>query len=258
MRAFLHNYIRNPDTPYDIDRLTDLTAADINADRYHGYDPRPASQYSIADVQRMRPLVHRDLTLLDSTLVFVKTHNALLQIAGAPLITPEVTAGAIYIVRDPRDIAVSYSRHRGRSIDDTIDFMANPEAATGGTDRRVYERLGSWSLHVHSWTNRPDKRVRIVRYESMVEAPEATFGPQILWLGQTPPPERLHRAIRFSSFRELQAQERAKGFKERAAGSTAPFFGTGRPGNWRSILTPAQQARIERDHGTIMRRFGYL
>ena len=257
MRAFLHNYIRNPDAPYDINRLTDLTAADINADRYHRYDPRPASQYSIADVQRMRPLVHRDLTMLDSTLVFVKTHNALLQIAGAPLITPEVTAGAIYIVRDPRDIAVSYSRHRGRSIDDTIDFMANPEAATGGTDRRVYERLGSWSLHVHSWTNRPDPRVRIVRYEAMVEAPEATFGPQISWLGQTPPPERLDRAIRFSSFNELQAQERAKGFKERVAGSTAPFFSTGQPGNWRSVLTPSQQARIERDHGTIMQRFGY-
>jgi hypothetical protein len=258
MRAFLHNYIRNPDAPYDIDRLTDLTAADINADRYHRYDPRPASQYSIADVQRMRPLVHRDLTTLDSTLVFVKTHNALLQIAGAPLITPEVTAGAIYIVRDPRDIAISYSRHRGRSIDDTIDFMANPAAATGGTDRRVYERLGSWSLHVHSWTNRPDPRVRIVRYEAMVEAPEAAFGPQIMWLGQIPPPERLNRAIRFSSFKELQAQERTKGFKERVAESTAPFFGTGQPGNWRSVLTPSQQARIERDHGTIMQRFGYL
>jgi hypothetical protein len=153
---------------------------------------------------------------------------------------------------------VSYSRHRGRSIDDTIAFMADPEAATGGTDRRVYERLGSWSLHVHSWTNRPDPRVRIVRYEAIVEAPEATFGPQISWLGQDPPAERLKRAIRFSSFEELHGQEQAKGFKERVAEATAPFFGTGQPGNWRSVLTQAQQARIERDHGTIMQRFGYL
>jgi hypothetical protein len=258
MRAFLHNYIRQPQTPYDINQLTDLTAADTNAERYHRYDPRPASQYTIADVQRMRRLVHRDLTALDSTLVFVKTHNARLQIEGAPLITPEVTAGAIYIVRDPRDVAVSYSRHRGRSIDDTIAYMADPEAATGGSDKKVYERFSSWSVHVHSWTSRPDPRIYVVRYEAMIATPEATFGPQIRWLGEDPPPDRLNRAIRFSAFDELHKQEQTKGFKERVTESIGPFFGTGQAGHWRTVLTPAQQARIERDHGTVMHRFGYL
>ena len=258
MRAFLHNYIRQPAAPYDINRLTDLAASDVNAERYQRYDPRPASQYSVADVQRMRRLVHRDLTALDSTLVFVKTHNARLLVAGAPLITPEVTAGAIYILRDPRAVAVSYSRHRGCSIDDTIAFMADPEAATGGTDSKVHEHLGSWSAHVQSWTGRAEPRVRVVRYEALVSAAEATFGPLISWLGQDPPPERLRRAIRFSAFEELRAQEQAKGFKERAAESTAPFFATGQPGEWRSVLSAAQQARIERDHATVMQRFGYL
>jgi hypothetical protein len=258
VRAFLHNYIRQPDAPYDINRLTDLTAADINAERYHRYDPRPASQYTVADVQRMRRLVQRDLTALDSTLVFVKTHNAMLEVEDAPLITPELTAGAIYIVRDPRDVAVSYSRHRGRSIDDTIAFMADHQAATGGTDKQVYERLSSWSMHVHSWTRRRDPRVHVVRYEAMVAAPEATFASQIRWMGQQPSPDRLNRAISFSAFNELRAQEQAGGFKERVAGSTAPFFGTGQPGHWRTILTPSQQARIEHDHAIIMQRFGYL
>ncbi len=193
-----------------------------------------------------------------STLVFVKTHNAKLHVEGAPLITPEVTAGAIYVVRDPRDVAVSYSRHRGRSIDDTIAFMADPEAATGGTDKAIYERLGGWSEHVHSWTNARDPRVLVVRYEAMIGAPEAIFGALVRWLGQEPPQERLNRAIRFSAFDELRAQEQAKGFKERVADSTGPFFGTGQPGHWRSVLSPAQQAQIERDHGTMMQRFRYL
>jgi hypothetical protein len=257
VRAFLHNYIRRPEAPYDINRLTDLTAADINAPRYHRYDPRPASQYSIADVQRMRPKVHRDLTKLDSTLVFVKTHNARLRVAGVPLITTEVTAGAIYIVRDPRDVAVSYSYHRGSSIDETIAFMADPEAAIGGTDSKVYEKFSSWSEHVHSWTSRPDPNIRFLRYEDMIRSPGSAFGPLLTWLGENPPPDRLERAIRFSSFDELHGQEQAKGFKERVAESTAPFFGTGRPGHWREVLTPAQQARIERDHGTMMHRIGY-
>jgi len=258
VRAFLHNYIRQPDAPHDINSLTDLTAADTNAEHYHRYDQRPASQYTIAEVQRMRPLVHRDLTTLDTTFVFVKTHNARLQVEGAPIITPEVTAGALYIVRDPRDVAVSYSRHLGRSINDTIAFMADPVAATGGTDANVYEWHSSWSVNVHSWTGRPDRRIHVVQYEAMVESPEKIFGGQIRWLGQEPPPERLKRAIRFSAFDELRAQEQAKGFKERVPEATGPFFGTGQPGHWRRVLSPAQQAQIERDHGTIMRRFGYL
>jgi hypothetical protein len=258
VRAFLHNYIRQSDSPHDINRLTDLTAADTNAESYHHYDQRPASQYTIADVQRMRPLVHRDLTTLDSTFVFVKTHSAMLQVEGAPIITPEVTAGALYIVRDPRDVAVSYSRHLGRSIDDTIAFMADPVAATGGTDQKVYEWHSSWSVHVQSWTSRPDRRLHVVRYEEMVEAPEKIFGSQIRWLGQEPPPERLKQAIRFSAFDELRAQEQARGFKERVPEATGSFFETGQPGHWRRVLSPAQQAQIERDHGTIMRRFGYL
>ena len=258
MRAFLHNYIRQSRIPCDIDRLADLTAADVNPERYVRYDKRPASMYSIADVQRMRPLVHQDMTKLDSTLVFAKTHNARLVVAGAPLITPEVTAGAIYLVRDPRDIAVSFSHHRGRSIDDTIAFMADPEAATGGTDNRIYEHLSSWSVHVHSWTRFPGLTPLIIRYESLIADPAGLFGAVIDWLGQEPPPDRLRRAIRFSRFEELQGQEQTKGFKERMAESTAPFFGTGQAGRWQSELSSAQRDRIERDHGTIMERLGYL
>ncbi|HUN43415.1 MAG TPA: sulfotransferase domain-containing protein [Acetobacteraceae bacterium] len=258
VRAFLHNYIRQPAAPYDINCLTDLTASDVNAERYARYDPRPASQYSVADVQRMRPLVQHDLMALDPSLVFVKTHNARLTVAGTPLIVPEVTAGAICIVRDPRDVAVSYSRHRGRSIDDTIAFMADPRAATGGTDAKVHEWLGTWSVHVNSWTARRDPRVFVLRYESLVAAPAEAFGRLIGWLGQDPPAGRLERAIRFSAFAELHAQERARGFKERVAEATGPFFGAGQPGGWRDVLSPAQAARIEQDHAAAMRRFGYL
>jgi hypothetical protein len=220
-------------------------------------NPRPASQYTIADVQRMRPLVHRDLMALDRTLVFVKTHNARLPVAGVPLITPQVTAGAVYIVRDPHDIAFSYSRHLGRSIDATIDRMADPEAATGVSDTLVYECHGSWSLHVQSWTQPPDRLVRVLQYEALLAAPEAGFAALIAWLGQPPPVHRLQRAIRFSAIQELRAQEQAKGFVERVAASTGAFFGPGQPGRWRTVLSPAQRARIERDHGAAMARFGY-
>jgi len=257
LRAFLHNYIRAADAPHDINGLMDLSTGESGASHYRRHDPRPASRYAVADVQRMRPLVHRALMALHSDLVFVKTHNASLVVEGVPLVTPEVTAGAIYIVRDPRDIAVSYSRHLGRSVDETVAFMADPEAATGGTDQKVFERLSSWSVHVHFWTRNPNPLLLVLRYEDMIAAPAAAFGTVIRFLGEEPPEQRLTRAIRFSAFEELSRQEHASGFVERPAEATAPFFRSGRPGAWREVLTPHQQARIERDHAAMMERFGY-
>jgi hypothetical protein len=258
VRAFLHNYILQPAEPQDINALMDLSTGESGALRYRRYDPRPASRYSIADVMRMRPLVHRDLMAESPNLVFVKTHNASVLVEGVPLMTPEVTAGAVYIVRDPRDVAVSYSRHRGRSLDDTIAFMADPEAATGGTDDKVYERLSSWSVHVHFWTRNPHPLLHVMRYEDMLADPDRAFGALVRVLGQEPPPDRLARAIRFSAFAELQRQEQARGFIEQPAESQGAFFGHGQAGGWRGVLSAAQVRRIEQDHGAMMHRFGYM
>jgi hypothetical protein len=258
LRAFLHNYVRDPAEPHDINSLMELTTGESSAARYRVHDPRPASQYSIADVQRMRPLVHRDLAAAYPGLVFVKTHNALLVVEGVQTITKDVTAAAIYILRDPRDVVISYSRHLGRPIDETIGIMADVEAATGGSNEKVYERLSSWSAHVHFWTRRPHPELHVLRYEDMLAGPEAAFGGLIRFLGQEPPPERLSRAVRFSDFAVLRAQEQARGFIEQPARSSGAFFRAGRTGQWREMLSPAQIARIERDHGAVMHRFGYL
>jgi hypothetical protein len=203
-------------------------------------------------------MVHRDLMLVHPNLVFVKTHNASVLVQGVPLMTPEVTAGAIYIVRDPRDIAISYSRHRGRSIDDTIAFMADVEAATGGTDNKVFERLSSWSVHVHFWTRNPNPLLHVMRYEDMLAIPHTAFADLVRVLGEEPPTERLAKAIRFSAFDEMRRQEQVNGFIEQPPESTEPFFRSGMVGAWRTVLTTAQRSRIERDHAVIMQRFGYL
>jgi hypothetical protein len=258
LRAFLHNFVRNGDAPHDINGLMELTTGESSAACYRRHDPRPPSRYSIADVQRLRPLVHRALADAHPGLVFVKTHNALLVVEGVQTITRDVTSGAIYILRDPRDVAISYGRHLDRPIDDVIAIMADVEAATGGTNEKVYERLSSWSAHVHFWTRRPHPELHVMRYEDMVAAPLAAFGSLIRFLGQEPPEDRLARAVRFSDFAELRAQEQARGFIEQPARSTGAFFREGKIGQWQAALTRAQAARIERDHGEVMTRFGYI
>ena len=173
------------------------------------------------------------------------------------LVTPEVTAGAIYLVRDPRDVAVSYAHHLGLPLDAVIALMADPAAAAGGDERHVYQYLGTWSAHVQSWTPRPDPRRLVLRYEDLLADPARGFGDVIRLLGQEPPADLLARAVRFSGFDTLRAQEAAHGFGE--APRTLPaFFRAGRAGQWREAMTRAQADRIARDHGAVMARFGYL
>jgi hypothetical protein len=256
VRVFLHNYIARPDEPYSINNLHDLSATENNAAFFNKYEPRRAGTFTTQDTQKLRALVHRDLTLLHDDLVFVKTHNANLAVHGIPLCTPVFTAGAIYIIRDPRDVAVSYAAYTGQSIDQIIAFMARPGAANRGDDVQVFEFYGPWSAHADSWAQQ--KPQLAMRYEDLVGNPEQNFGKIIHFLGGEPEPERLARAIEFSRFATLAAQEAAHGYNAGGPNMASTFFRAGQAGNWRNVLTPAQQAQIESDHAAVMQRFGYL
>ncbi|MGC9270333.1 sulfotransferase domain-containing protein [Acidiphilium sp.] len=258
LRAFLHAYLSDARAPVPLDRLTELTTGESGAALYRRHDPRPAHCYSVAEVMRLRPLVHRDIMGGDAARVFVKTHNAAIRVAGVPLMTPEVTDRAIYVLRDPRDVAISYSAHLGMALDAVIGLMARDAAVSGGDDDKVLEFIGSWSRHVDSWTVAPPQKLLVLRYEDLLADPVDGFGDVVRFLGAAPDAGRLRRAIGFSDFAALSAQERACGFAERPAGARGAFFRAGVAGQWRTMLSAAQCRRIERDHAAPMRRFGYI
>jgi hypothetical protein len=257
LRSFLHNLLRNPTESYDINTLGDFTYGESQVRWYRQFDPRPGSQYSLDDVRRLRPMVHRHLTTLSRDSIFVKTHNALVEDEGAALVSMDVTAGAIYVIRDPRDVAISYSHHQGKPLDYTIELMSSDGACTAGDDVNVYERMSSWSRHVESWTHAPNRQLLVLRYEDMLNEPFKTFGAVAQFLGLNAPRARLDKAMKLSSFKVLKAQEQRKGFIERPPQAEA-FFREGKAGQWKKALSAEQIARIEADHGEQMRRFGYL
>ena len=250
VRAFLHNYIAQPATPASINGLTDFSAVECAAAFFH----KPGEPLTTEATQRLRPEVHKALTNLHDDLVFIKTHNANLAVHNIPLCTQAYTAGAIVILRDPRDIAFSYSAFIGKPLDDIITFMANPRAANRATPAQVFEFLSSWSTHAESWASAPRKI--LIRYGDLLADPEKHFARIIDYLGGPPEPERLRRAIAFSNFKILATQEAQHGYA--AGGPAGPFFRAGKSDAWRDALTPAQAARIENDHRHVMRKFGYV
>lgn len=250
VRAFLHNYIVNADTPHSINSLVDFSVAECAA-AFYGQD---TAGLSTQEVQKRRPAVHAQLTRLHNDLVFVKTHNAYLSMHGVPLCTPALTAGAVYIVRDPRDVALSYAAFARKPVDEIIDFMAAKGASNATDAAQVFELLGSWSEHALSWVASP-KRL-LVRYEDLLNEPERYFARIIKFLGTGEvDAARLARAISFSGFDVLSGQEAVEGY--RASGGAETFFRAGKAGQWRARLTAEQVQRIEAAHGEVMQKFGY-
>jgi hypothetical protein len=257
MRAFLHNLLRNPPAPVPINELTQFTLGDTLVEWYAQVAGRSVEGLSDEEFAKLRPAVHRLFTQQHVDSVFVKTHMILGQAAGMPTVTMDYTAGAIYIVRDPRDVAISAAAHFGTDIDGAIAIINQPQARTRYDGINVPQYYGTWSQHVRSWTTERHRQLLVVRYEDMLDKPGPTFGKVAKFLGLKPPPDRLVRAIKFSSFGELQKQEQKTGFIERSSITKQAFFREGRSGQWRERLTPPQIAAISDAHGDVMTEFGY-
>ena len=256
LRAYLHNLLLNPDVPANINQLNNFCLGEDSAAYYNNFDSRPCTEMTPKEIAEIRPKVHELLTRSFSDSVFVKTHNFLGEDEGVPLVTLEYTVAAIYLVRNPLDVTISYSRHYGQSIDETIVAMSNPNLGTITTDLSVRQIFSSWSKHVNSWTQKSVRSLMVVRYEDLLANPLSTFGGIAQFLGLKPPRNRLKKAIANSSFRALRKQEEKHGFIERS--KFTRFFREGREGQWREVLTPEQVSTIVAHHREQMQRFDYV
>jgi len=257
LRAFLHNLLVDMDEPVDINKLAALTVGDTQAKWYTAPDAKPLNQLSREELASMRPKAHAQIAASSANTVMVKTHNALVEVAGTPMITMSATAGAICVVRNPLDVVVSYAHHLGCSIDQAITVMATKGFETAATDEIVAEHHSDWSSHVYSWTGMANPGLLVLRYEDMTATPQKAFGAVAKFLGMTVPAQRLKRAIRFSSFKELRNQEDKHGFVERTPAQNN-FFRAGRAGGWRKILSEKQIKSIVLRHREQMERFRYI
>jgi hypothetical protein len=261
MRTLLTNYLRNSDTPADINKLNGgpIASARLWFDEWVGVK---ASALDDTTIERLRPGVYRCMADEAPDTIYMKVHDAWGRTdRGEALFPADVTAGVIYIVRNPLDMASSCAHHWGISIDAAATNLCDQEysiaRSLGGLSDQLRQKLLSWSGHVQSWLDESNLPVHVVRYEDLHATPEATFGEVVRFCGLPLDAARVGKAVAFSDFSELQRQERETGFRERSSRAPGPFFRCGRAGNWREELSAEQARRLIAAHGETMARFGY-
>lgn len=257
LRAFLANYLKNEDTPEDINALPAFALGDMRIEPYLRISGKPAAALTRADINRLRPQVHRAIAASRPGLVLVKTHTALATIAGVPTITPEATHSALYVIRNPLDVAVSFSHHYAVTMEQAVRAVCFKGLEIPPKEGHVVQIISDWTTHVRGWTRASGLRLKTVRYEDLLADPAAAFGAVAAFLGWAEDPARLARAIRHSSFKILSGQERERGFVERSRGA-AKFFRRGGAGGWREALSPTQVETVVDRHGPLMRELGYI
>ncbi len=175
-----------------------------------------------------------------------KAHDAYTTLPnGDPLMGQGPEFKALYILRDPWDVAVSAANHWNLSIDEAVDRMCNERPQTHrdhDINEQFPQHLLSWSGHVLSWLRSP-LELCLIRYEDMHGDALATFSKATRFLGLEHDKQAIMGAIEASEFKRLQRLETEKGFVETPRSGTT-FFRKGVKGEGLSRLTDPQIDRL--------------
>jgi len=265
MRILLSNLVSGKVTPSDINDLeVRSSAASLAQLEFHLLvEPQ---LLRLAEIEAFRAAtLDVEAQALESAR-FSKVHDAWTYLPDG---TPRLGRGArraLYLLRDPRDVAVSYAFYTRSNAAATIQWLNDPEFMIRSPGLTIPQRVNDWSSHVRSWTEQHDVPVHVIRYEDLHADTVAVLRKALDFLGalfdcEQEAHEAIARAVHHSDFARLQQQEREKGFREQRHGADPTFekfFRRGRVGDWRNHLSPLQLQRIEDAHGETMKRFGYV
>ena len=173
----------------------------------------------------------------------------------------------IYLVRDPRDVAISFYHHnvKARNIPDDYPLASFvPRFIAGEFD----QKFGSWRDNVLSWTvlRSDDPRFLMLRYEDMKRDTARALAKVVAFLDGCAfrkidsSPEAVQRAIDLSSperMRQLEKQEARSWVLTRNTRNDKPFVRSATSGGWKSQLSAESVSAIESAWGDLMQSLGY-
>ncbi|MGD0269521.1 MAG: sulfotransferase domain-containing protein [Candidatus Sulfotelmatobacter sp.] len=167
----------------------------------------------------------------------------------------------VYIVRDPRDVAVS-NYHWELKKGSFPDGFPMQEFVRRWMASDYWLRLGCWGDHVASWlsTRRNHPDFLLIRYEDLMARPQPELAKIARLLRIDPTPERLARAVELSSadrMRKLESTQGGKWLQTKYTRQDAPFVRKASSGGWRAVLPNESVALIESTWQAQMSELGY-
>ena len=194
----------------------------------------------------------------DNKLRFFKTHNVLGAIENNNFTNKRNTIGAIYIVRDPRNIITSIQNHYELDIDKALKFMLSEKKYIYDyhreNDYSDFQFISSWEKNYQSWIKQSIFPTKIIKYEDLNNKTFDTFKEIIEFIEITISSNnsfnriKAKNSIQSTSFDKMREIENKKGFVESVLSKNyskkIPFFHLGPKNNWKNIFDQKYQEKL--------------
>jgi hypothetical protein len=203
----------------------------------------------------------------EKSIKFLKTHSSLSKINNVNFTDFNNSLGAIYIVRDPRNVVTSFAHHYGLSIEQSTNIMIDEKKWLSKTDITYKTFLGSWNINYNSWKQFKNNLL-LIKYEDLVSKKKTTLLKIFKFIKNLTNNSfeidmvKLNKSIKSTEFQKLKKLEEEKIFTEsmidNVTGKRRNFFRLGKANNWKLHLDEKFTTIIEHKFEKEMIELGYL
>ena len=262
LRSFLSTYLFSKDGSYKFDLLKNIRQYPKSSLFFNlGINIRDKHEVAKSHL-KVQGILNKEKGIR-----FLKTHSGLVKMDGYSFTDMNNSLGVIYIVRDPRDIVISYAHHINGSVSEALkliedNFMLDP------AENSVPVYTGSWSFHYNSWKPfKVSNKYLLIKYEDLIKDKEKIFRNVLIFIKNLSngsfevSDSKIKKVIQEIEFEKLKKLEEKEGFPEAAknkSGKKIPFFRKGLSGQWKNNLDLEIINSIEKSCGKEMKELGYL
>ena len=203
-------------------------------------------------------------------ITLLKTHSAICKINGNSFTNKENSIGAIYIVRDPRNVITSISNHYQISIEDAFQFMKDEKRGIiNKKDGRYlgFQAVWSWSINQKTWVENNLFPVLVIKYEDLLKETYNTLRKVIEFINKisnsskTFDKSKGKNSIKNTSFEKLQRMENDHGFAEamnkKGTNKKIKFFNLGQKNNYKNLLSQDLIIKMNEFYKEELIKFNY-
>ena len=191
---------------------------------------------------------------------FFKTHNFLGKINNTQFTNEQNTLGAIYILRDPRNVITSVKNHFEMTYEESLEFMLNERKFTYDyfkkNDYGDFQFLSSWEKNYQTWINNKMFPTLVIKYENLISQTFVELKKIVNFIDNLTKQKKdfdekkAINVLSSTSFSNFKKFESTKGFSESLVSKTnerkIPFFHLGPKNNWKQILDKDFQIKINK------------
>ena len=264
IRSFLASYYFSKDGKFDFDQLLKI----------HQFPNMKFSKFKSNNKEEAsRNWLYNQNSFFDKkNLNLVKTHNCLYPFKGNKFTTKQQTLGAIYIIRDPRNVITSLTHHYSLEYSEAFKHMIDENSSllekSHELDHSNFTYLNSWANHYKSWKNNSNFEVLFIKYEDFETNKEETFKKVILFINKLTnrshkiDEKKFENSIKSTNFTNLKNKELNEGFEESVfsnkTGKKINFFNLGFNNRWQKLLPTDIKEKIFLYYNNELKELNYL